>query len=59
MVVSATECAASDSMAAEPEITPAISLAIAMARLATPATITVPTLSLSGLASACDMSLTL
>ena len=47
MVVSATEWAASESIAADPESSPATSLATAMARLAAPATTTVPTLSLS------------
>lgn len=45
VVVSATECTASESIAADPEITPAMSLATAMARLAAPATTTVATLS--------------
>src|SRR3954469_8172039 len=42
VTVSATECAASDSIADEWLIRPPISLAIAMARLARPATMTVP-----------------
>ncbi|GAA4710425.1 hypothetical protein Prum_082520 [Phytohabitans rumicis] len=45
MAVSAREWAASDSIAAEPEMRPATSLAAAMARFAAPATMTVPTLS--------------
>lgn len=53
MVVSATEWAASESIAAEPETIPATSLATAMARLAAPATTTVPTLSF--LTAASDM----
>ena len=41
VTVSATECAASESMALEPLMTPATALATAMPRLATAATITV------------------
>jgi hypothetical protein len=62
VVVSATEWAASDSTAAEPEITPASAFANATARLARPATITVPTLcepcelaGLSGLFEPCAL----
>ena len=47
MIVSASEWAASESIAAEPESRPATNLATAMARLARPAMMTVPTLSLS------------
>ena len=43
--VSAKECAASESTAADPLSTPATALATAMARLARPATMTVPVLS--------------
>jgi hypothetical protein len=45
VTVSASEWAASDSIAAEPDSMPATSLAAAITRLATPARITVPTLS--------------
>lgn len=45
MTVSATECAASESMALEPLMIPAIAFATAMPRLATAATMTVKVLS--------------
>src|SRR4051812_27440136 len=45
VIVSASECAASDSMAEEWLIRPPTSLAIAIPRFAAPATITVPVLS--------------
>ncbi|GIF03245.1 hypothetical protein Asi03nite_07830 [Actinoplanes siamensis] len=47
MTVSAKECAASDSIAADPEISPATSFATAMTRFASSASSTVPTLSVS------------
>ncbi|GHB40730.1 hypothetical protein GCM10010347_08010 [Streptomyces cirratus] len=45
MTVSATECAASDSIALDPLMIPPTTLAAAIPRLVTTATTTVPTLS--------------